>query len=332
VIQLMTKEDQIVTLSGPRGTCRETLATLLPFATDRWRKLGSMRGLLLFALLLLVLGLLVAHGLGVLPTGPRLDEATREQAARAAESAREDLAAVGRQARDRAAGAVEVGEDLVSDGLTAAATAVDEAVARGQEALTEGRERAARAGSDARDHVREQVRGPVEEVLTGTLEQARAKVEDLERAARARADRLLADAALVTAIKALLFADPELRAASIAVSVEDGVVTLRGTVASPALRVLATRIAGSPDGVREVVDELEVAAPPAGDLPERGPERDPAQNPEQSATPGPANTAGPAEAPDDDATSPPEPSPPAAETASEKVSSSPTHSFRPGFS
>lgn len=66
------------------------------------------------------------------------------------------------------------------------------------------------------------------------------------------------DAALVTAIKAELTADPDVAATNIDVDAQDGVVTLSGTVKTSAARQEAERIARSVDGVRSVRNELKV--------------------------------------------------------------------------
>lgn len=66
------------------------------------------------------------------------------------------------------------------------------------------------------------------------------------------------DAALVTAIKAELTADPDTAAINIDVDAQDGVVTLSGVVKSSAARQEAERIARSVDGVRSVRNELKV--------------------------------------------------------------------------
>jgi hypothetical protein len=53
------------------------------------------------------------------------------------------------------------------------------------------------------------------------------------------------------------------------IDVEDGVVTLRGTVATEAGRARALEVARKNDGVKSVVDRLTIAAPQAGDAGDR---------------------------------------------------------------
>jgi osmotically-inducible protein OsmY len=68
----------------------------------------------------------------------------------------------------------------------------------------------------------------------------------------------LADAALTTRVKTRLIAAPDLGGVRIHVSSRDGKVTLSGTVASEENRLDAVKIARRTDGVREVVDQLQV--------------------------------------------------------------------------
>ncbi len=70
----------------------------------------------------------------------------------------------------------------------------------------------------------------------------------------------LDDVALTTKVKAALFAEPGLKTLQIEVETHDAVVTLAGSVDTPALRDRAVKIAGSLDGVRQVIDKLVVKA------------------------------------------------------------------------
>jgi hyperosmotically inducible protein len=121
---------------------------------------------------------------------------------------------------------------------------------------------------------------------------AKVKVES------AKAREQLADAWLTTKIQSKFVGDHEIKATDINVSSHDGVVTLKGRVLNDPMRKLAVAIAQNTDGVRQVVDQLNVEiAPP---VPAR------AQNaaaPGAVATTGSAdNTARPATAsPSDDA-------------------------------
>lgn len=107
---------------------------------------------------------------------------------------------------------------------------------------------------------------------------AKVKVES------AKAREQLADAWLATKIQSKFVGDREIDATDIDVSSRDGVVTLKGRVLNDPMRKLAVAIAENTDGVRQVVDQLNVEiAPP---VPAR------AQN---AATPGAVATAGTAD-------------------------------------
>ena len=67
-----------------------------------------------------------------------------------------------------------------------------------------------------------------------------------------------ADAALSAEVKSRLAADKSLSAGAISVSATDGVVTLRGRVASSAQRAAAERDARATPGVKVVISDLEV--------------------------------------------------------------------------
>jgi osmotically-inducible protein OsmY len=67
-----------------------------------------------------------------------------------------------------------------------------------------------------------------------------------------------ADAAVTAEVKSRLAADGGLAAGSIGVDTRDGVVTLRGRVASNAQRTAAERDAWAARGVKAVISNLEV--------------------------------------------------------------------------
>ena len=91
---------------------------------------------------------------------------------------------------------------------------------------------------------------------------AKVKVES------AKAREQLADAWLTTKIQSKFVGDHEIKATDINVSSHDGVVTLKGRVLNDPMRKLAVAIAQNTDGVRQVVDQLNVEiAPP---VPARG--------------------------------------------------------------
>jgi hyperosmotically inducible protein len=71
------------------------------------------------------------------------------------------------------------------------------------------------------------------------------------------------DAGVSTAVKAKFAADDTVKAHTIDVDTKDRVVTLRGEVDSAATKDRAVTIARSTDGVRDVVDAIEIAPRPA---------------------------------------------------------------------
>jgi osmotically-inducible protein OsmY len=119
---------------------------------------------------------------------------------------------------------------------------------------------------------------------------AKVKVES------AKAREQLADAWLTTKIQSKFVGDHEIKATDINVSSHDGVVTLKGRVLNDPMRKLAVAIAQNTDGVRQVVDQLNVEiAPP---VPARAQN---AATPDAVATTGTAgNTARPATVPASD--------------------------------
>src|ERR1700740_1067174 len=108
------------------------------------------------------------------------------------------------------------------------------------------------------------------------------------------------DDAITTQIKAKMFSEPLLKAASVSVASKDGIVTLTGIVPDDAARLAARNIASQTKGVKQVIDSTPMAPPapayPAADaLPPPTPE--PAPAPRKSAghrkkppTPEPAPT------------------------------------------
>lgn len=75
------------------------------------------------------------------------------------------------------------------------------------------------------------------------------------------ADSATRDAAVTTAVKARLIANPDTSALRIDVDTDDGVVTLSGTVRSREEKDEAVRVAKETDGVTRVVDRLEIGSP-----------------------------------------------------------------------
>lgn len=81
---------------------------------------------------------------------------------------------------------------------------------------------------------------------------------DVDQRIGPTARETLGDAALTTRVKARLIAAPDLGGIHIHVSSRDGEVTLDGTVASQETRQDAEKITRRTEGVREVIDHLQV--------------------------------------------------------------------------
>ena len=80
-----------------------------------------------------------------------------------------------------------------------------------------------------------------------------------EKAANKTVD-VVDDATITTKVKAAVLAEPGLKTLQINVDTKDGVVTLAGTVDTPALKDRAAQVAQNVGGVRAVVDNLTVKA------------------------------------------------------------------------
>ncbi len=80
------------------------------------------------------------------------------------------------------------------------------------------------------------------------------------------------DQALTTDIQARMFADPEVKAANLSVTVKNGEATLTGDVPDEGARYQAFKIASDTPGVKHVVDQMTMqaaqAAPPGAEAPE----------------------------------------------------------------
>ncbi|MGE0452301.1 MAG: BON domain-containing protein [Vicinamibacteria bacterium] len=77
------------------------------------------------------------------------------------------------------------------------------------------------------------------------------------------------DTAITAAVRTAFGLDRELKPYAVAVSTENGVVTLRGTLPTPELRGALERVAGAVPDVRQVVNQLRVGGPRAAQ-PDRG--------------------------------------------------------------
>lgn len=92
-------------------------------------------------------------------------------------------------------------------------------------------------------------------------EGARKMGEELDREAgelRRELEPRVEDGVLVAKVKARLASDPEVNPLEIDVDVVDGVVTLGGRVDTEEERAEAVKLASRTEGVREVVDNLQV--------------------------------------------------------------------------
>jgi len=82
------------------------------------------------------------------------------------------------------------------------------------------------------------------------------------------------DTTITTDIQAKMFAEPQLKSASVDVSAKDGMVTLSGQVPNEAARVAARNIASQTAGVKQVIDSTSIAPP----IPSAPPANTAAQN------------------------------------------------------
>ena len=101
---------------------------------------------------------------------------------------------------------------------------------------------------------------PTREDLKQNAQTAAADV----RSKSAEAKDRLSDAWITAQVKSKLVGDREIRARDIDVDTRDGVVTLKGKILNEQLRQLAVVLSNRTEGVRQVVDQLQVqvASPP----------------------------------------------------------------------
>ena len=90
------------------------------------------------------------------------------------------------------------------------------------------------------------------------LDRAGSEVAAATKDAAAKTANAVDDAAITAKVKAALFAEPGLKTLQIEVDTRGGTVTLAGSVDSETLRKRAVEIAGSLNGVAQVVDKLVV--------------------------------------------------------------------------
>jgi len=92
------------------------------------------------------------------------------------------------------------------------------------------------------------------------LDRATQNVAAETKDAASKTAAALDDGAITAKVKAAIFAEPGLKSLQIEVETHDAVVTLSGSVDTADLRERAVKIAGSLNGVRQVVDKLVVKA------------------------------------------------------------------------
>ena len=129
------------------------------------------------------------------------------------------------------------------------------------------------------------------EGVTRVEDRLRVQAEARERAGREAAAPTQPDPWVTAKIQAKYFVDDEVKARDIDVDTREGVVTLKGTVASEAERRQAVAIARNTDGVRNVTDELRVDRSVAeGDRADTAAERGPTTRERRDREPLPAVT------------------------------------------
>jgi osmotically-inducible protein OsmY len=136
------------------------------------------------------------------------------------------------------------------------------------------------------------------------LKQSASQTADRIKSESVKAGEKLEDVWLATKIHAKFVGDRDIKARDVKVSAQDGVVTLKGHVLNDSERQLALTLAKQTDGVKQVVDNLdvEVAGPPPVRTVNGG-------------TPGAAATSGPN-------ASPASPLPPVAASADTRITTS----------
>lgn len=114
------------------------------------------------------------------------------------------------------------------------------------------------SGGRGRPVVQTPTVGTSGQVDTSRARDVGAQVGEKTAAAANRAGELLSDGTLTAKIKSKMALDDLVQARSIDVSTTERVVTLSGTVSSPAERERAVQLARETQGVTRVVDQLKV--------------------------------------------------------------------------
>ena len=101
----------------------------------------------------------------------------------------------------------------------------------------------------------------VQDKASEAKDRAGDKIDSAQKKAGDAADRageVISDAAITTAVKSKFLADSDVSGLKIDVDTTNGVVTLKGTVATPAEKRRAMEIAKDTNGVKSVKDQLKV--------------------------------------------------------------------------
>jgi osmotically-inducible protein OsmY len=97
------------------------------------------------------------------------------------------------------------------------------------------------------------------------IERGAAKVNDqLQTKVVPAAKQLLSDTNITAKVKSQLAGDPAINALTVKVDTSNGQVTLSGKVALPEQKAEAEKVARQVDGVKDVVNQIDVVAPVPG--------------------------------------------------------------------
>ena len=100
--------------------------------------------------------------------------------------------------------------------------------------------------------------------MSQKIESGADKIAGATDRATVKAAAAVDDTAITAKVKSAVLAEPGLKSLQIDVDTKDAVVTLRGTVDNDALKSRATQVAQNVNGVRSVVDNLEVKPSQSG--------------------------------------------------------------------
>jgi osmotically-inducible protein OsmY len=103
-----------------------------------------------------------------------------------------------------------------------------------------------------------QQRSPSDTTSSRSVDQTTANVEAKTSRAADKVATAADDTAITAKVKAAILAEPGLKSLQISVDTKDATVTLSGNVDSDAMRDRAKQIAMSTEGVKNVVDNLQV--------------------------------------------------------------------------